>query len=64
LITHQTYSEPPEKDLKKPPPTPSEIASFWTPLPSEFPLPSVEGDMDIFWNFTFKNSQWGGRGAI
>ena len=30
------------KDLKKPPPTPTEIASFGSPLPSEFQLPSVK----------------------
>ena len=30
------------KDLKKPPPTPTEIASFGSPLPSEFQLLSVK----------------------
>ena len=30
------------QDLKKPPPAPTEIASFGSPLPSEFQLPSVE----------------------
>ena len=44
---------PPEKILERPPTTPSEIASFWTSLPSEFSLPSVGGrGMDIFWNYT------------
>ena len=46
------YSEPlKKKNLERPPPTASAIASFWNPLPSAFPLPSVEG-MDIIWNYT------------
>ena len=48
LITHvPILLRPPEKKkLKKTckqPPTFSEIASFWTPLTPEFPLPSVSG---------------------
>ena len=38
IVTHQSYSDPLEKNLFKQPPTSSEIASFWTLLPSEFPL--------------------------
>ena len=38
------YTQTPwKKNLCNQPPTPSEIASFRTPLPSEFPLPSVAG---------------------
>ena len=41
-----------EKNLEKPlPPTPSDIASFWTPLLSEFLLPSVGGGGGI-WIFS------------
>ena len=38
-------------NLEKPPPAPTEISSFWTPLPSKFLLSSA-GGMDIFWNYT------------
>ena len=48
-----------KKKLCKRPPTPSEIASFWTLFPSKFRCPpwgrrggGGGGDMDIFWNYT------------
>lgn len=43
-----------KKTLDKTLPTPSEVASFWTPFPLEFPSPSV-GGMNIFWNYTMDN---------
>ena len=51
-----------EKNLEKPlPPTPSDIASFWTP-PSSLNfccLPWGVGDMDIFWNYTVQPALYG-----
>ena len=38
----------PGKNLWKQPLTPSESSFFWTPLPSEFPLPSVGRSVWIF----------------
>ena len=53
MFINLSRSPPEKKILEKPPTTPSEIASFWTSLPSEFSLPSVGGrGMDIFWNYT------------
>ena len=52
-ITHQSYPESTEKKTRKATPTPSETASFWTLLLSEFSLPSVGRVwMDIFLNYT------------
>ena len=49
-----------QKNTVNNPPTPSEIASFWTPSPRNFCCPSW-GIMDVFWNYT---GRVGGREAI
>ena len=52
-VTHQSYSDPLEKNLCKQPPSHSEIASFWTPLPLGISVAlRGGGGMDIFWNYT------------
>ena len=51
LIAYQSYSDPLENNVCKKPPTPLQIASFWTPLTSEFPLPAVAGKGGV-WIFS------------
>ena len=69
LITHQSHdhSDHLEKDLCNNPPTPSEIASFWTPPPHPLGI-SVAirggGGMDIFWKYTLHLWKGGKRVKI
>ena len=54
LLINLTWSPGKKKTSEDPPPPPPlEIASFWAPLPSEFPLPSV-GSMDFLCNYILR----------
>ena len=48
----------PGKNLRKQPPNPSEIDSFWTPAPLGVSVALRGGGVDIFWNCTIA-LQWG-----
>ena len=53
MITHQSHSEPLEKDLCSKPPLPWKLPPFVPPNP-QFPFPFLGRGrgMNIFWNYT------------